>query len=55
VRYLQLRLTFAWSLSNLVALPRQQVIVHPDLMAWLDCSFAPPQLAAAEHLASHLG
>ena len=46
VKYLQLRSTFGWSLSNLVALLRQQLFVYRDLMAWLNDPFqAPPALA----------
>jgi hypothetical protein len=46
VKYLQLRSTFAWSLSNLVALLRQQLFVYRDLMSWLNDPFqAPPALA----------
>jgi len=45
VKYLQLRSTFGWSLSNLVALLRQQLFVYRDLMAWLNDPFqAPPAL-----------
>jgi hypothetical protein len=46
VKYLQLKSTFAWSLSNLVALLRQQLFVYRDLMDWLNDPFqAPPALA----------
>jgi hypothetical protein len=46
VKYLQLRSTFGWSLSNLVALLRQQLLVYRDLMGWLNDPFqAPPALA----------
>jgi IS4 transposase len=46
VKYLQLRSRFAWSLSNLVALLRQQLFVYRDLMGWLNDPFqAPPALA----------
>lgn len=46
IKYLQLRSTFGWSLSNLVALLRQQLFVYRDLMAWLNDPFqAPPALA----------
>lgn len=46
VKYLQLKSTFAWSLSNLVALLRQQLFVYRDLMHWLNDPFqAPPALA----------
>jgi hypothetical protein len=45
VKYLQLRSSFAWSLSNLVALLRQQLFVYRDLMSWLNDPFqAPPAL-----------
>ncbi|MGH8649623.1 MAG: IS4 family transposase, partial [Burkholderiales bacterium] len=36
IKYLQLRSTFGWSLSNLVALLRQQLFVYRDLMTWLN-------------------
>lgn len=42
IRYLQLKARFAWSLSNLVALLRQQLFVYRDLWAWLDEPFQPP-------------
>jgi hypothetical protein len=46
VKYLQLRSTFGWSLSNLVALLRQQLFVYRDLIGWLNDPFqAPPALA----------
>ncbi len=46
VKYLQLKSTFAWSLSNLVALLRQQLFVYRDLMSWLNDPYqAPPALA----------
>ncbi len=46
VKYLQLKSTFGWSLSNLVALLRQQLFVYRDLMGWLNDPFqAPPALA----------
>jgi hypothetical protein len=46
VKYLQLRSTFGWSLSNLVALLRQQLFVYRDLTSWLNDPFqAPPALA----------
>lgn len=51
VRHLQLRSTFAWSLSNLVALLRQQLFVYRDLMTWLNCPFEPPpEVVLAEQL-----
>lgn len=46
VRYLRLRSRFGWSLSNLVALLRQQLFVHRPLWAWLDEPYqAPPGLS----------
>lgn len=45
VKYLQLKSTFDWSLSNLVALLRQQLFVYRDLFTWLNNPFeAPPAL-----------
>src|SRR2546427_6966162 len=45
LRYLQLKSTFGWSLSNLVAMLRLQLFVYRDLHTWLDCPFeAPPAL-----------
>lgn len=46
VKYLQIKSTFGWSLSNLVALLRHQLFVYRDLMNWLNDPFqAPPGLA----------
>jgi Domain of unknown function (DUF4372)/Transposase DDE domain len=42
LKYLQLRSTFGWSLSNLCALLRQQLFVYRDLFLWLDDPFQPP-------------
>ena len=42
LKYLQLRATFGWSLSNLVALLRQQLFVYRDLYSWLNRPFQPP-------------
>lgn len=45
LKYLQLRSQFGWSLSNLVALLRQQLFVYRDLYRWIDNPFeAPPAL-----------
>jgi hypothetical protein len=44
VKYLKLRSTFGWSLSNLVALLRQQLFVYRDLWAWIDDPFQPPPI-----------
>ena len=49
IKYLQMRATFVWSLSNLVALLRQQLFVYRDLWTWLNEPFqAPPAVAAAQ-------
>jgi hypothetical protein len=52
LKYLQLKATFGWSLSNLVALLRQQLFVYRDLWQWLNEPFqAPPApLAGGEQL-----
>lgn len=42
LRYLKLRASFNWSLSNLLALLRQQLFVHRELWAWLNQPFEPP-------------
>lgn len=42
VRYLQLRSTWQWSLSNLFALLRQQLFVYRDLWTWMNQPFRPP-------------
>lgn len=45
IKYLQIKSTFPWSLSNLVALLRQQLFVYRDLFAWLNDPYqAPPAL-----------
>jgi len=52
LKYLQLRSTFGWSLSNLVALLQFQLFTHRDLWAWLNEPFTgPPVGAEAEQLA----
>ena len=49
LKYLKLKSTFGWSLSNLVALLRQQLFVYRDLWTWLDRPFEPPPALAAIH------
>ena len=45
LKYLQLKATFGWSLSNLVALLRMNLFVYRDLWAWVHDPFtAPPPL-----------
>jgi hypothetical protein len=42
IRYLQLRSTWKWSLSNLAALLRYQLFVYRDLWTWINQPFRPP-------------
>jgi len=42
LKYLQLKSTFGWSLSNLAALLRHQLFVYRELYAWLNNPFEPP-------------
>ncbi len=43
LRYLRLRSSFGWSLSNLTALLRQQLFVHRPLWAWLNEPYQAPE------------
>lgn len=55
LKYLQLRSTFGWSMSNLVAQLRMQLFTHRDLWAWLSEPFVgPPAAAGPEQLALHV-
>src|SRR5215203_5015765 len=47
IKYLQMRTSFEWSLSNLVALLRQQLFVYRDLSAWLSQPFESPAALTA--------
>ena len=47
IKYLQLKATFGWSLSNLVALLRQQLFVYRDLWVWIDHPDQAPELPDA--------
>jgi hypothetical protein len=42
LKYLQLKATFGWSLSNLIALLRMNLFVYRDLWAWVHDPFAAP-------------
>ena len=42
LKYLQLKSTWGGSLSNLIALLRQQLFVHRDLWTWMNDPFQPP-------------
>jgi Na+/H+ antiporter NhaA len=49
VKHLQLRATYNWSLSNLVALLRHQLFVYRDLTEWLNDPFRPPPALEGVH------
>src|SRR5258708_13963795 len=52
LKFLKLKSTFGWSLSNLIALLRQQLFVHRDLCKWLhDPLQAPPEIEPDLHMA----
>ena len=56
LKYMQLKSQHGWSLSNLVALVRQQLFVYRDLWVWLDDPFqAPPALAGVHDAQLELG
>jgi hypothetical protein len=42
LRYLQIKATFTWSLSNLVAILRMSLFTHRDLWDWLNAPFETP-------------
>jgi hypothetical protein len=51
LRWLKMKSRYAWSLSNLLALLRQQLFVYRDLWTWLNDPFqGPPGLPASEQL-----
>jgi hypothetical protein len=45
LKYLQMKSTFGWSLSNLAALLRQQLFIFRDLWAWLNAPWEGPPAA----------
>jgi Transposase DDE domain/Domain of unknown function (DUF4372) len=49
VKYLQLKSSFGWSLSNLIALLRHQLFVYRDLDSWLNDPFQPPPVLDGVH------
>jgi hypothetical protein len=55
LRYLQLRSTWKWSLSNLAALLRYQLFVYRDLWAWINQPFRPPLELDTAQMALNLG
>ena len=42
LRYLQIKATFSWSLSNLVAILRMNLFTYRDLWTWLNDPFETP-------------
>ena len=48
-KYLQMKARFGWSLSNLVALLRQQLFVYRDLYRWIDTPFEAPPILEGIH------
>ena len=57
LRWLKLKARYGWSLSNLLALLRQQLFVYRELYSWLDNPFTgPPAVIVLEQqLALDLG
>lgn len=54
IKFLHLKSTFAWHLSNLIALLRQQLFVYRNLWTWIDQPFqAPEPLPMQMNLALH--
>ena len=52
LKYLQMKSSFGWSLSNLAALLRQQLFIFRDLWAWLNTPLEGPP--AAKNLCEQL-
>jgi hypothetical protein len=48
LRFLQLRSSWGWSLSNLVAMIRLNLFTYRDLHIWLDDPFTPPDVGPAD-------
>jgi len=56
LKYLQLKATFGWSLSNLLALLRMNLFVYRDLFPWLNDPFTgPPPLPEPVQASFSLG
>ena len=45
LKYVQMKSTFGWSLSNLAALLRQQLFISRDLWVWLNAPLEGPPAA----------
>lgn len=50
LRWLKIKATYHWSLSNLVALLRMQLFVHRDLHSWLNNPFEGPPALVIQQL-----
>lgn len=48
LKFLRLKSRFGWSLSNLIALLRQQLFVYRDLWRWLNDPFQGPEMTNGE-------
>ena len=48
LKFLQLKSRFGWSLSNLAAMLRMNLLTYRDLWAWLDAPYSVPRLEAME-------
>jgi Transposase DDE domain/Domain of unknown function (DUF4372) len=55
LRWLRLKATYGWSLSNLLALLRQQLFVYRDLYQWLNEPFTGPPVVVEMEKAIQLG
>jgi Transposase DDE domain/Domain of unknown function (DUF4372) len=55
LRYMQLRSTYAWALSNLAALLRMNLFTYRDLWNWMNSPFdTPPETLEAEQMVMRL-
>ncbi len=54
LRYLKLRSTFGWALSNLLAILRFNLFAYRDLWSWLNDPFTPPPLPPPAQLSLNL-
>jgi hypothetical protein len=49
LKFMQLKSSFGWSLTNLAAMIRMNLLTYRDLWAWLDAPFKVPRLEATEN------
>ena len=50
LKYLTFRSSFAWPISNLVAMLRYNLFTYRDLWAWIDSPYGIPPLVPGEQL-----